>query len=376
MVTEPNRRAVARACACVIGEAFGRSLGPHGGSFSPLWRPSRPRRALASGRAIAPRPVMSARRTVSVAPAPVGPVFNGRSSSAALCHRWSDPFDGQAGQLLNSGQRAIVGRRDHHQSGSSSAGASGPADAMDIVLGVMRHVKIENVAHVRDVEAAGRHVAGDEQLHLVGTEALQRLHARALIHVAMQRRDAEAVSLQGAMDDSEIAFAIAEDDTVLDVFGVADDPAQRGALLLGLAAGSDKALQDRGGCRGGPRHLHLHGVVQKIVDETLNLRRHGRREKQRLSREWHEPADTLDVGNETHIEHAISLVDDEDLDAGKQELAALEMIEEAAGRGDQHVDATGDLDVLIAERNATNEQRDVELMVRPILDEALFDLRG
>ena len=72
------------------------------------------------------------------------------------------------------------------------------------------------------------------------------------------------------------------------------------------------------------------------------------------------PADALDVRNEAHVEHAIGLVDDEDLDAGQQQLAALEMVEQAAGRGDQHVDAARDLGVLVAEGNAADEQRHVQ----------------
>ena len=51
--------------------------------------------------------------------------------------------------------------------------------------------------------------------------------------------------------------------------------------------------------------------------------------------------DALDVRNEAHVEHAVGFVDDHHLDAGEQQLAALEVIEQAAGRGDQHVDAAG-----------------------------------
>ena len=54
-------------------------------------------------------------------------------------------------------------------------------------------------------------------------------------------------------------------------------------------------------------------------------------------------ADLLDVGNEAHVEHPVGLVDDEDLDAHQHDAAALEMVEQAAGRGDQHVDAAIEL---------------------------------
>ena len=67
-------------------------------------------------------------------------------------------------------------------------------------------------------------------------------------------------------------------------------------------------------------------------------------EKNSVCRRWRQqPADPLDVGNEPHVEHAVGLVDDEDLDAGQQDAAALELVEHAAGRRDQHIDAAVEL---------------------------------
>ena len=56
--------------------------------------------------------------------------------------------------------------------------------------------------------------------------------------------------------------------------------------------------------------------------------------------------------------------------------AALEMVEQAAGRRDQHVDAAGELGVLVVERHAADHQRDVELLLGAVLLEAFLDLRG
>ena len=126
----------------------------------------------------------------------------------------------------------------------------------------------------------------------------------------------------------------------------------------------------------GLRDLDADRVGQERVGEALDLRRHGRREEQRLAGEGQQLADALDVGDEAHVEHAVGLVDDEDLDAGQQELAALEMIEQAAGRGDQHVDAAVELLVLVVEGDAADEQRDGQLVVAAVAVEVLLDLRG
>ena len=124
------------------------------------------------------------------------------------------------------------------------------------------------------------------------------------------------------------------------------------------------------------RHLDAHRRVQELLGELGDFRRHGRREEQRLPGERDHLADALDVGDEAHVEHAVGFVDDEDLDAVEQQLAALAMVEQAAGRGDQHVGAALELLVLLVEGDAADQQRDVELVVLAVFDEVLLDLRG
>ena len=104
--------------------------------------------------------------------------------------------------------------------------------------------------------------------------------------------------------------------------------------------------------------------------------RHGGREEQRLAREGDELADAFDVGDEAHVEHAVGFVDHQQFDAGQQQAAALVVVEQAAGRGDQDVDAAHQLGVLIVEGDAADDQGDVELLLGTVFDEALFHLGG
>jgi hypothetical protein len=50
------------------------------------------------------------------------------------------------------------------------------------------------------------------------------------------------------------------------------------------------------------------------------------------------------------------------------------VVEQPAGRGDQHIDAAHQLVVLIVKRNAADDEGDVELMVLAVLVEAVLDL--
>ena len=116
--------------------------------------------------------------------------------------------------------------------------------------------------------------------------------------------------------------------------------------------------------------------MQELLGDAPDFRRHGRGEEQRLPGERHQLADALDVGDEAHVEHPVGFVDDEKLDAGHQEPAALGVIEQAARRRDQHVDAARELAVLVVKRNAPDDEGDVELVIGAVLDEAFLDLRG
>ncbi|ODN71785.1 hypothetical protein A6302_00928 [Methylobrevis pamukkalensis] len=285
-------------------------------------------------------------------------------------------MDRVAGQLLDRREILGIRRTDEGDRGAAAAGASRPADAVDIVLGMGRNVEVVDVAHLGDVEAAGGDVAGDQQRERALAEGIERRHAGALFHVAMQGADVETVLFEAPVQRRDIALAVAEHDRVLQVLGVADQVAQEIALLEGLAADADHVL--RHGLGGGrrTRGLDLDRVVQEGVGEALDFRRHRRGEEQRLVRTGAELADALDVRDEAHVEHAVGLVDDEDLDTVEQQLAALEVVEKTAGGGDQHIRAAIELLFLLVEGDAADQQRHGDAMVHAVADEVLLDLRG
>ena len=130
--------------------------------------------------------------------------------------------------------------------------------------------------------------------------------------------------------------------------------------------------------RGGRRtaDFDAHRIVQELFGQALDLRRHGRRVEQCLARERDQLADAFDVGDEAHVEHAVGFVDDEDVDLAEHQLAALEMVEQAARRGDQHIDAAIELLVLVVERDAADQQRHRKLVVLAVALEALGHLGG
>jgi hypothetical protein len=142
-----------------------------------------------------------------------------------------------------------------------------------------------------------------------------------------------------------------------------------------LRFGHDReALHDVGGGGGRWRNGDFLRILQEAVGQPLDLRRHGRGEEQGLPQLRQVAHDPLDVGDEAHVEHAIGFVDHQHLDVVQQHLAALEVVEQPARRGDQHVDALLERALLIVETHAADQQRHAELVVLAVHVEVLGDL--
>ena len=88
------------------------------------------------------------------------------------------------------------------------------------------------------------------------------------------------------------------------------------------------------------RYRDSDGIAEEVARQTRHIARHGSREQQRLpfSREGHE--DTAHIANETHVEHAVCLVENEMLDSAEVDATLSHQVQQAPGRGNEDVDAT------------------------------------
>src|SRR5262249_18827703 len=266
-----------------------------------------------------------------------------------------DPRDVLAEQLFDGLDRLEIVWRYQRRREALAPRPPSASDTVHIIFGMDRYVVIEDVAYFRNIETTRRYVACRQEVDGAGAEGIERCRTLVLVHVPVQRADIEAMALQRAIENADVLLAVAEDDGVLDV----DLPHQcpkRFALTGGIAGGLFQPFHD-GRRRGRLRsNLYAFRTVQEFVGKALDFGRHGRREEQRLASEGEESADALDIGNEAHVEHAVGFVDHHDLDAIEQELAALEMIEEAAGRRDYYVGAAIELAVLVLVGHAADQE--------------------
>src|SRR5262245_29384498 len=85
----------------------------------------------------------------------------GRGLIPACRRRLPHPRDALPDQRFDRSDGLAVGAGDDRDRGAAAAGATGAADAVHVIVGMIRHVEIEDVADIRDVEAARRDVGRD-----------------------------------------------------------------------------------------------------------------------------------------------------------------------------------------------------------------------
>src|SRR5579871_2183561 len=138
-------------------------------------------------------------------------------------------FNWASDQGFYGGEGFFISAANQGERVSLPSGPACPADPMNIVVRLKRHVKIEDVADRRDVEASCSDIAGYENGDFTRPERIECSCTNRLIQVAMQWRRRKTVLLQRLCEDIDVAFAIAEHNRILDAF-LSDQAAKTFAL--------------------------------------------------------------------------------------------------------------------------------------------------
>ena len=100
----------------------------------------------------------------------------------------------------------------------------------------------------------------------------------------------------------------------------------------------------------------------------------GRGEQRRLARLAERPEDLLEVVGEAHVEHLVGLVEDDGVDLVEAERAAVEVVDRAARRRDDDVDAAREPVELGRDRLAAVDRDDPDAELLAVLVDRLGDL--
>src|SRR5262249_40026853 len=102
---------------------------------------------------------------------------------------------------------------------------------------------------------------------------------------------------------------------------------------------TNDALFDVPDSRCDRRYRNLDRIAQHMRREFGDSTRHGRRKHQRLPLDRKLSNNLADVMDETHVEHSVSLIENEAFDLAQSERVALDKIKQPARRGDKDVRA-------------------------------------
>ena len=122
-----------------------------------------------------------------------------------------------------------------------------------------------------------------------------------------------------------------------------------------------KRVRDRLGGGAHSANLDLQRIAQGPAGELLELRGERGGEEESLARLRALLHDALHVGQKSHVEHAVDLVEHEDVDVGERAVAALQMIEQAAGGGGEDIHAAAKIVLLFAVADAAVDDRHAEV---------------
>src|SRR5215203_337477 len=260
--------------------------------------------------------------------------------TATLRHvgqRWQTAWlNAGAGDALNLTQPAHFARRDQGNRLAGATGPSGAANAVDISLGTLRDVIIDHVRDIGDIETARGDVGGNQHLRLPAAEAAHDAVALRLREVTMDGLDSVATRHERLAQLIDSRLGAAEDHRRLRGLGVENpgegvDPAGAGHLIRRLSDLRYRHLF--AGHRYPLRFAHVAG------GEMGNPRWNGGREERHLTFGRSLLQDPLDVLNESHVEHLVRLIEDEEANVIQFQRAPAHVVHDSSRRADHDLHA-------------------------------------
>ena len=215
-------------------------------------------------------------------------------------------------------------------------GAARAADAVHVVLRVHGHVEVHDGVDPGNVDAAAHDVGRHKHLHLRKAEAPERPLALALVAPGVHEVALEAAAAEHLRHLVHAGLRAAEHKHALR--RVALEQRLEQLQLLTLRDGAEVLLH-RIGRLSHARDLDRGRVLEHGVHGALDRGRDRGREEQGLPLAGQCGDDAPDAGPEAHVEHAVRLVQHEDLHVGKAQVAVLHEVEQAPGRGHEQVAA-------------------------------------
>src|SRR5258705_9385154 len=166
---------------------------------------------------------------------------------------------------------------------------------MYVIVLKVRDIEIEDMTDIGNIEAPRRYVGGHKQRHFVLAKLLQCGRAGLLVHIPMECDRGKSMANERAMQGRDFALAVAENNCVLETLGGANEPPQRLAFFVRVAAGFHQILCGGSNSAGGTGNLDADRLVKKMLGGLPGLPRHWGSGKKRLGGEKKQASESVRV---------------------------------------------------------------------------------
>ena len=225
---------------------------------------------------------------------------------------------------------------DESNSVAGGFSAAGAADAMNVIFRYRGDVEIYDVRDAGYVDAAGCDIGGDHDAEFAIFETVEGTLALALGAVGVYCYRFDVCALEIPVDFIGAVFCARENQDAGHLVILEEFEEQADFIL---AFDHIDILIDSLDGISGNSDLNHYGVFLDSFGETADFRGDGSGKEHGLSVSGDCGNNSSNIADETHIEHSVCLIENEDFDVPKVDGAAVHVVEEAAGCSDNDIDA-------------------------------------
>mmetsp|Transcript_40503 Transcript_40503/g.103728 ORF Transcript_40503/g.103728 Transcript_40503/m.103728 type:complete len:298 (-) Transcript_40503:1225-2118(-) len=222
---------------------------------------------------------------------------------------------------------------DERRGNASLAAAARSTNPMHVVLDLARHVVVDDVLNVGEIQTLGSHIRGDKHVLLPPLECIDGLKALLLSFVAMDGNGLHTLAKEVLVDDVDIHLVFREDQH------------RRGGLLQAFQQVDDLRLLFHvlyflddiqvGGA--GAADVDGDGLDKRTLCKCPDLHGHGRAEHQRLPLAAKVTQDLSDILLKAKVHHSVSLIQAKIPAAVQRHALLVQQVLQAPGSGHDDV---------------------------------------
>ena len=238
---------------------------------------------------------------------------------------------------FNGTQHATLTMRSKQNRRSLTTGTASTTNAMHVRLGIVRDIVVNHVTHALNVQAASRHIRGNQNIQRLLLETVNHLFTQRLTHIAIEGSGSKTTGFELFSQLYGGGFGADKDD-----HGIKRLDLQNARQGINLVKAADHTYFLRDGINRGRfgANLHRSRVFQVSVGDFTNLVRHGGGEQGNLTlfrRLLHDPLDVID---KAHTQHFIGFIKDNGFQVIQPQTFTTQVVHNASRSTNNYVGTT------------------------------------